>query len=145
MTKQKKIIQKQKWRQATNTRVNAHSPRSISVPPETRSPRPTRSQGDADETVLDLQPDLPLAKRLCSPSIEAWRDVVKAPRCRVNSTERSQSVLRRRSKVLQQPQHRCEASGPVLALWCRSCGESEHRQPWSSQIEFRGFRCDGSK
>lgn len=41
------------------------SPLSISAPPETRTVRPTRSRGDADETVLCLQPDLPLAKKLC--------------------------------------------------------------------------------
>lgn len=45
-------------------------PRSISAPLEKRSLRPTRSQGDADETVLCLQPDLPLARKLSSPSIK---------------------------------------------------------------------------
>lgn len=53
------------------------SPLSISAPPETRTVRPTRSRGDADETVLCLQPDLPLAKKLCPPSIKACRNVWK--------------------------------------------------------------------
>lgn len=51
------------------------SPRSISAPPETRSLQPTRSQGDADETLRCLQPDLPLARRLCSPTVKAFRNV----------------------------------------------------------------------
>lgn len=69
-------------RSSNSILVLSDSPLSMSAPPETRSLRPTRSQDDgddADETVLCLQPDLPLAKKKhCSPSIQAGNRCVKS-------------------------------------------------------------------
>lgn len=104
------------------------SPRSISAPLEKRSLRPTQSQGDADETVLCLQPDLPLARKLCSASIKCVKNKNKktAVCVRCYSTENKSSVSSVSSVCC-----RCrsssstgEADEPVAALQYRSSREA---------------------
>lgn len=132
--------------------VLSDSPRSISVPHEKRSLRPTRSQDGADETVLCLQPDLPLAKGLSSSTITAWANVWRplggalfqpnwswtvslgpfsSVGCRFSSSSSSSSSSRTG-----------EVNEPVAALLFRcfgACGRTNQRQV--SQSHFNGFRC----
>lgn len=120
------------------------SPLSISAPPETRTVRPTRSRGDADETVLCLQPDLPLAKKLCP------ADMYESSLVQRYSTEIGRQMRRPVCFPLIVEGAVAAAAAPVrrtnqLLLPYRSCWEYVGKQPASKPERVVKHRNSGGR